>query len=279
MSAGHSHNRLRPPSGLFYQPGFVSTAEKKSILEYIASIHPIWEQRYSASNPPPEGDNQRWLLRPVYWLGNWQFACLGYYHPPRGLKERSVRAEPFPPVLRQLCDRIELLARRIFPKADVPAGWKLNTCLINYYGNKKIDGKWVDCARVGEHRDFEPGPVASLSFGERALFQFVHSTGRQSVPTLDFQQWLEDRSVQLFGGKTCKDALFHRVQRVDDKNKTRFEIGVPEFETRRINFTFRYVPESDWVDFKDLGNEKRADILPYVKELSIRSPFFKSLLH
>jgi hypothetical protein len=48
---------------------------------------------------------------------------------------------------------------------------------------------------------------------------------------------------------------------------------VPAFETRRINFTFQYVPNQDWVDFKDLSSEKRADILPYVQELSVRSPF------
>lgn len=270
---------FRSPAGLFYQPGFVSPTEKNAILEYISTLHPIWEQRYSASNPPPEGDSQRWLLRPVYWLGNWQFACLGYYHPPKGTRNRCVRAEKFPQVLQNLCTRVEALTRRLFPKQDVPAAWELNTCLVNFYGRKLIDGKWTDCARVGEHRDFEPGPVASLSFGEKAMFQFVKTKGRQSMPTVTYQQWLEDRSLQVFGGTVCKDALFHRVQRVEDKLSTRYKIGVPEFETRRINFTFRYVPREHFVDFGELPEEKRADILPYMRQLADKSKFFKNALN
>jgi DNA oxidative demethylase len=269
---------MRPPAGLFYQPGFVSPAEKSDILKYISGLRPIWEQRYSDSNPPPEGDTQRWLLRPVYWLGNWQFACLNYYHPPRGIENRCVRAESFPPVLQNLCTRVESLTRRIFPKADVPAGWELNTCLINFYGDKLVDGKWRDSARVGEHRDFEPGPVASLSFGEKAMFQFVRTRSRQSLPQVTYQQWLEDRSLQVFGGKTCKEELFHRVQRVEDKMGTQFDIGVPQFQTRRINFTFRFVPKNHFVDFKDLPMDKQQDVLPYVKALAEHSGFFRGLL-
>lgn len=265
----------RPPEGLFYERGFVSTAERTRILAFLDSLVPIWEQRFSDSNPPPPDDRQRWLLRPVYWLGNWQFACLNYYHPPRGTLNRCVEAEPFPPVLAHLCRRIETLVKRIFPRTDVPSGWQLNTCLINYYGNKLVDGKWEDRARVGEHRDYEPGPVASISLGERALFQFVETQGRKSLPRVVFQQWLEDRSLQIFGGRTCKDKLFHRVQRVE---KMGLSLGpyLPEFETRRINFTFRFVPRRDWVTFKNLPAEKRADTLGYMQQLAAHSLFFRS---
>ena len=41
-------------------------------------------------------------MRPVYWLGGWQFACLDYYRPPDGVDDRCVRAEPFPAVLAKL---------------------------------------------------------------------------------------------------------------------------------------------------------------------------------
>src|SRR3712207_7147345 len=41
------------------------------------------------------------------------------------------------------------------------SGWHLNTCLVNFYGSRLEDGRWVDTARVGEHKDFEPGPVRS----------------------------------------------------------------------------------------------------------------------
>ena len=43
----------------------------------------------------------------MYWLGNWQFACLDYYRPPKGVKDRCVRAEPFPPVLQRQVEKIE----------------------------------------------------------------------------------------------------------------------------------------------------------------------------
>jgi hypothetical protein len=72
--------------GLYYNRFFISRADREEILSWLGTVHPIWENRYSENNPPPEGETQRQLLRPVYWLGNWQFACLNYYHPPKGVK-------------------------------------------------------------------------------------------------------------------------------------------------------------------------------------------------
>src|SRR5438309_911126 len=98
-----------------------------------------------------EGDpRQRRLLRPVYWLGAWQFACLDYYRPPDGVEDRCVRAEPFPPVLAGWVARMESDARRLFATDEVPRGWRLNTCLVNLYGSRLEAGKRVDVARVGE---------------------------------------------------------------------------------------------------------------------------------
>src|SRR4051812_31237076 len=76
--------------GLYYNPKFISHAEREEILAWLSGLHPIWDERYSKSNPPPAGKTQRRLLRPVYWLGNWQFACLNYYHPPKGILNRCV---------------------------------------------------------------------------------------------------------------------------------------------------------------------------------------------
>ena len=74
--------------------------------------------------------------------------------------------------------RIELpLAALNALPLGMPKGWHLNTCLVNFYGDRQDGTRWVDVARVGDHRDFEPGPVASLSIGERALFQFVARGG------------------------------------------------------------------------------------------------------
>jgi alkylated DNA repair dioxygenase AlkB len=222
--------------------------------------------------PLPPRETQRALLRPVYWLGNWQFACLGYYHPPRGTVDRSVAAEPFPPPLRAWVERAEAIVHRTQPRDHVPRGWHLNTCLVNFYGDKLENGKWDDRARVGAHRDFEPGPVASVSLGARACFQFTTAKG-EPLRTM----WLDDGSLQLFAGPTWKDRAFHRVQRVDRKGPT-LPPEIPDFHTRRINFTFRYVPDADVIPFARLAPAARDDVRGYVRTLAESAPFWAAAL-
>lgn len=262
------------PEGLIYERRFVSPHERRAILDYLGTLRPIWEQRFSKNHPPPPGESQRWLLRPVYWLGNWQFACLNYYHPPKGILHRCVRAEPYPAVLAGIVARIEKIARTRYQGRDLPPGWKLNTCLINFYGSKLEDERTVDTARVGEHKDFEPGPVGSVSLGERALFQFVASQRRGERDGVVFQQWLEDSSLQIFGGERFKNQLFHRVQRVEKTGGYEFAQPVPNFLPRRINFTFRYVPEPHVHALAELPAESREDVLPYIKMLARHSAYF-----
>lgn len=264
--------------GLYYDSSFLQAHEEKEILSWLETVHPIWENRFSKSNPPPAGESQRKLLRPVYWLGNWQFACLDYYRPPRGIQFRCVEAEPYPPVLKRLIHKIEKLAHQFFSPKEIPAGWTLNTCLINYYGSHIVNEKKNDVARVGEHKDFEPGPVASLSLGERAVFQFVKSRGRGHRSDVVVQQWLENGSLQLFGGERYKDQLFHRVQRVEKKAGFSFPIKVEDFVVRRINFTFRYVPKAHIQPLKNFPPHLRADLKDYVAELAKHSSFFAAQL-
>jgi alkylated DNA repair dioxygenase AlkB len=250
-------------------PGVLTRPERAELVSWLETLTPLWEQRFSTVRPLPDGASQRALLRPVYWLGNWQFACLGYYEPPKGVQDRAVAAEPFPPVLRGMVDRAEAHVRRTFPPAAVPKGWRLDTCLINFYGSRDEGGREVDVARVGEHRDFEPGPVASLSIGARALFQFVRR-GRDAGPPVR-TMWLEDGALQLFGGPYWKDALLHRVQRVEPRPGA---LGPPieGFRTRRINFTFRHVPPEHVVPYARLGAVARADVAEYVGTLAASSP-------
>jgi DNA oxidative demethylase len=266
----------RFPPGLFFDAGFVSPKIEGEIKDWLGRIYPIWENRYAPNHPPPPGKEQRQLLRPVYWLGNWQFACLNYYHPPRNIKNCCIQAEPYPPVLAKVVDKIEKTTRRIFSPKDIPQGWHLNTCLVNLYGSRLENGKWVDTARVGEHKDFEPGPVASVSLGERAMFQFVESRGTFS--NVVFQQWLTDRSLQIFGGYRWKEKYFHRVQRVDKREKIEFNLPVENFRVRRVNFTFRYVPDSHIIPFSELPEPSAQDVLGYVRTLAERSVFFKKAL-
>jgi alkylated DNA repair dioxygenase AlkB len=262
---------------LHYDPKFVSAEDRAEIVRWLAGIQPIWENRFTEARAAAAG-GQRKLLRPVYWLGSWQFACLDYYRPPHGVFDRCVEAEPYPAVLARLVGRIEKLARKLYRGADMPARWRLSTALVNLYGSRLEDGKRIDCARVGEHRDFEPGPVASISLGERALFQFVRR-GKPDEPTrVETQQWLDDGSLQLFGGDVWKKRLFHRVLRVDRRGGTRFDVRVPDFETRRVNLTFRYVPDEHVVPFARLAPRAREDVRGYVAELARGSAFFAGQL-
>src|SRR5690606_27547587 len=151
---------------------------------------------------------------------------LDYYRPPKGLFDRCVRAEPFPPVLARLVREIESITRTMFRGPDLPRAWTLNTCLINLYGDRREGDKRIDTARVGEHKDFEPGPVASLSLGERALFQFVSSRRPGERDAVVSQQWLDDGSLQIFGGDRWKRQTFHRVQRVDHREGHVFPLNV-----------------------------------------------------
>ena len=269
---------LHDSRGHHYYPGYLKARDRQELLGWLAKLRPIWEQRYSTRRAPPEGQTQRELLRPVYWLGNWQFACLDYYRPPRGTQDRCVAAEPFPDVLGRIVADTERRIAQLFPRKDVPVGYRLNTCLVNFYGNRQQGERWVDTARVGEHRDFEPGPVASLSIGERALFQFVRSRriGEREAPLAS--QWLDDGSLQIFGGSFFKDKVFHRVQRVDKRAGIELPPQIEGFRTRRINFTFRYVPPEHVIPFGLLGREAREDVRGYVTQLAASSKFFRRAL-
>jgi alkylated DNA repair dioxygenase AlkB len=259
-----------------YEPGFIDAGARDAILAWLATLQPLWEMRYSTRRPPPSGKQQRPLLRPVYWLGNWQFACLGYYEPPRRTKHVAVAAEPFPPVLAKLVAQIERRVRKDFPQQYVPRRWHLNTCLVNFYGSRLEGEKPVDAARVGEHRDFEPGPVASLSLGERARFQFVRRGFVDGPPVRT--EWLDDNSLQIFAGPRWKDDLLHRVQRVEDKHDLDLPPKIAGFRTRRVNFTFRYVPDEDVTPFAQLPAGARDDVREYVATLAQRSPFWQRQL-
>ncbi|QQR46606.1 alpha-ketoglutarate-dependent dioxygenase AlkB [Myxococcus xanthus] len=273
-----AHKARQRSPGHHYNASFMSAADRAEALSWLATLHPLWEERYSKHFPPPPGQSQRRLLRPVYWLGNWQFACLDYYHPPKGILNRCVQAEPFPAVLQRQVTKIEELARRMYRGPDMPPRWHLNTCLVNFYGSRLEDGRWVDTARVGEHKDFEPGPVASLSFGERALIQFVTSSRPGERDAVVLEQWLDDGSLQLFGGARWKDQTFHRVQRVDTRTGKTLAPELPDFRTRRINLTFRYVPDEYVIPFASLSPEAREDVRPYMAQLAQGSAFFSEAL-
>ena len=160
----------------------------------------------------------------------------------------------------------------------MPARWHLNTCLVNFYGSRLESGKRVDTARVGEHKDFEPGPVASISPGRAGSFSICFQPPPGKPRSVIFQQWLDDGSLQVFGTDRWKKQLFHRVQRVDKREGFRFPLQVENFETRRINFTFRYVPDEHIIPFAKLPAPLAKDVQGYMVSLASRSRFFETEL-
>ena len=91
-------------------------------------------------------------------------------------------------------------------------------------------------------------------------------------------QWLDDGSLQVFAGPRWKDQLLHRVQRVDAKRGSSCRRRSTGFRTRRVNFTFRYVPDEHVVPFAALGADARADVAGYVAELARYSRFFAGVI-
>jgi DNA oxidative demethylase len=64
------------------------------------------------------------------------------------------------------------------------------------------------------------------------------------------------------------------VQRVDDRHALDLPPAIAGFRTRRVNFTFRYVPDEHVVPFASLSPRARDDIRDYVATLARSSVFF-----
>jgi hypothetical protein len=69
------------------------------------------------------------------------------------------------------------------------------------------------------------------------------------------------------------------VQRVDRREGISFPLNVEGFETRRLNFTFRYVPDEHVVPYASLPRTARDDTRRYMQELAQHSAFFERELN
>ncbi|MCO4745574.1 MAG: alpha-ketoglutarate-dependent dioxygenase AlkB [Proteobacteria bacterium] len=254
-------------AGYSYLPKFITAAEGAALVSYFASLHPIWENRYADKRR--RGGSGR-LTRPVYWLGAWQFAALGYYAEPNHLENRCVRAEPLPTVMTDILERLR-------PELGLHGEDALpNTCLINYYGRVgKSEGKPpVDYARLRMHRDAEPGAVVMFSVGQPAQFEFVLPDATEPKHS----QWVRNRSVVILSGPEYKDTLYHRVTRVRYGQDPVLTSKLEAFEVRRISVSFRHVPDAYIHDLADLSEDARAIATPYVEQLAAHSAHFQRQL-
>jgi hypothetical protein len=65
---------------------------------------------------------------------------------------------------------------------------------------------------------------------------------------------------------------------VEKKYTGTFPSQVTRFKTRRVNFTFRFVPPQDIVPYSNLPAKAAEDVEEYMKELAKNSRFFARAL-
>jgi alkylated DNA repair dioxygenase AlkB len=271
--AGNSPDRgdtIIRDDGYSYLPRFISQEEAQGLADYFAGLHPIWEKRHADGSSPRRGGDGR-LTRPVYWLGAWQFASLGYYAEPDHLIDKCVRAEPLPEIMVTILERLRPELVRHGDEGAIP-----NTCLINFYGSERKGERSppVDYARLQMHRDAEPGPVVMFSVGQPAQFEFVEPEGEEP----EHSQWIRNRSVVVLSGANYKDRLYHRVTRVRYGQDPELTSKLEGFSVRRVSVSFRHVPENAITDLGQLGSDARSVVIPYVEELAKSSEHFRAQL-
>lgn len=264
-------------AGLSYLPRFISAAEASEMVGYFGRLRPLWEQRHAPGLHGRSEDHGRRLTRPVYWLGAWQFASLGYYSEPHHREHRCVRAERLTPTMSSILERLRplLAAGHAESSPGPPVAPIPNTCLINYYG-RDVSGRMpVDYARLRMHRDGEAGPVVMFNIGQAGLLEFLDPT-RSPEPELSV--WTRHRSVTILSGADFKDRLYHRVSKVRTGNSPAMVSPVPGFELRRVSVSFRHVPHELIVDFAALPPERRDQVRAYVEALALHSSHYRQQL-
>lgn len=256
--------------GYSYLPQFISLGESVALIEYFASLRPLWEHRYSDDDKVRRGAKSRRLSRPVYWLNAWQFACLGYYSEPLHTEHKCVRAEPYPQVFEGILERARSALTR--HTNESPA---FNSALINYYGSEIEGIRKKDIARLGAHKDSEPGPVVMFSIGQPALFEFVN----REKTKVHLAHWARHRSLTILSGETFKDTYYHRVTRVRHGIEPVLSSPLPNFALRRVSVSLRSVPDDKIETFAELPQEAREQVRGYIETLSEHSSFFERALN
>lgn len=263
--------------GFSYLPRFITAEESETMIAYFAALKPLWEKRHvSDSHARAQGHSRR-LTRPVYWLGAWQFACLGYYAEPDHREHRCLTAEPFPSVFDDVLDRLvdKLSLHHDASAASDDLAMLPNTCLINYYGREVNEGPPRDYARLRMHRDGEPGPVIMFNIGQPGLLEFL-DPDKSKEPELAV--WTRHRAVTIMSGPEYKDRLYHRVSAVRTGREPKLDCRVPNFELRRVSVSFRHVPTELISDLSGFPSERREAIEGYVAELAEESPHYAAQL-
>lgn len=259
--------------GFTYHPHFISKEEADELIEYFGNLQPLWEQRFRDTAKQRSENHSRRLTRPVYWLGAWQFATLGYYAEPDHREHRCLRAEALPQVMQDILERSRPILDAFHP-SELPSSLP-STCLINYYGREVGKGVPRDYARLRMHRDGEPGPVIMFNIGQAGLLEFLDP---DRSPDPELKLWTRHRSLSILSGPDYKDRLYHRVTQVRTGDKPAMHTKLENFELRRVSVSFRHVPEELIENFSQLPAGSRDQIRDYVETLADDSPHFRSQL-
>jgi alkylated DNA repair dioxygenase AlkB len=265
-------------SGFSYLPRFITSKESEELVAYFSALTPLWERRHVENAHGRADGHSRRLTRPVYWLGAWQFACLGYYAEPDHREHRCLTGEPFPKVIDAILERLvaTLMADHVWPDRGAGDSALPNTCLINYYGREvSDDGPPRDYARLRMHRDGEPGPVIMFNVGQAGLFELL-DPNRSPEPELAI--WTRHRSVTIISGPEFKDRLYHRVSAVRTGIEPRLQCRVPNFQVRRVSVSFRHVPTELIEDLGQFPSKRRDAVVGYVEELAKESDHYAGQL-
>ncbi len=259
--------------GFTYHPHFLSQSESEELIAYFGQLQPLWEQRFRDTEKARSENHARRLTRPVYWLGAWQFATLGYYAEPDYREHRCLRAETLHPVMQSILERARPILEEFHQGTTDDA--LPNTCLINYYGREVGKGVPRDYARLRMHRDGEPGPVIMFNVGQAGLLEFLDP---DSSPDPELRLWTRHRSLSILSGPDFKDRLYHRVTQVRTGDKPAMSTALANFELRRVSVSFRHVPEELIEDFIDFPRPSQEQVRDYVETLASSSVHFRKQL-
>jgi alkylated DNA repair protein (DNA oxidative demethylase) len=259
--------------GFTYSPHFISKDESEELIAYFGSLQPLWEQRFRDTQKERSKDHGRRLTRPVYWLGAWQFATLGYYAEPDHREHRCLRAEGFPQVMADILERCRPMLAENHRRKESEA--LPTTCLINYYGREVSEGVHRDYARLRMHRDGEPGPVIMFNIGQAGLLEFLDP---ELSPDPELRLWTRHRSLSILSGPDYKDRLYHRITQVRTGDIPEMHTRLANFELRRISVSFRHVPPELIEEFSELPSSAQEQIRDYVETLAEDSPHYRDQL-
>ena len=166
---------------------------------------------------------------------------------------------------------------RGFPPNVVPRRWHLNTCLVNFYGDRDR-GRQGDRCRARRRASRLRARSGRVAVARRARAVSVRPPRRAAMRhrcARSGSRTTRCRSSAVRAGRTtCSTAC--------SASTTSTKLDLPPkidgFRTRRVNFTFRYVPDEHVTPFAQLPAAARDDVRDYVAELAQHSPFFAKAL-